>query len=84
MMGWGMGFNGWLFMVLPWIVAVGLLVWLAVTLFARSPERSKGTETALDILNRRFASGELDEDQYRRARSELAGRGAPENDTPSS
>jgi Predicted membrane protein (DUF2078). len=69
--GWGMGFAGWLFMGLLWVVIIGLVVWAVIALLPGS--RSAGQrETPEEILDRRFALGELDTEQYRRAREELA------------
>ena len=65
MMGWyggGMGPVGWLAMGLFWLVLLGLIVWLVSRLL---PGSSGGTtrdtgESALEILDRRLASGEID------------------------
>jgi putative membrane protein len=71
--GWGMGFAGWIFMVLFWIVVIGGVVWAVVTLLPGSRAGTRGQpETPEEILDRRFALGELDAEQYRRAREELA------------
>jgi putative membrane protein len=72
--GWGMGPAGWIFMSLFWIALIGLVVWAAVELLpgtraARGHDRPEGPE---EILDRRFALGELDAEQYRRARQELS------------
>jgi putative membrane protein len=71
--GWGMGSAGWVFMGLFWLVVIGLLVWVAASLLpgGRSGGRG-GRESAEEILDRRFALGEIDAEQYRRAREELA------------
>nr|WP_030501652.1 hypothetical protein [Micromonospora purpureochromogenes] len=71
--GWGMGLGGWIFMALFWIAAVGLAVWGVSALLPRNPsERSGGPERPEEILDRRFALGEIDTEQYRRAREDLA------------
>ena len=67
--GWGMGFGGWMFMGLFWVVLIGLGAWLVVALLPRV--RSGGPETPEEILDRRYARGELDTEEYRRARAEL-------------
>jgi putative membrane protein len=79
--GWGMGMAGWIFMGLFWVLIIGLVVWAVVALLpgARTGGRAR-PETPQEILDRRFALGELDAEQYRRAREELsaaqaAGRG---------
>ncbi len=77
--GWGMGPAGWIFMGLFWVLVIGLIVWAVVTLLpnVRSTGRHAGQESPMEILDRRFALGEIDAEQYRRAREELtdAGRG---------
>ncbi len=71
--GWGMGFAGWIFMALFWIVVIGGVVWAAIALLPGSRSGARGRpETPEEILDRRFALGELDAEQYRRARDELA------------
>jgi putative membrane protein len=71
--GWGMGPAGWIFMGLFWVLVIGLIVWAVVALLPNV--RSTGTrpqhESPLEILERRFAMGEIDAEQYRRARDEL-------------
>jgi putative membrane protein len=71
--GWGMGPGGWILMALFWIVLIGLVVWAVVVLLpgTRGGGRT-GRETPEEILDRRFALGELDSEQYRRAREELS------------
>ena len=78
MMGWygnGMGATGWLGMGVFWFVLLGLIVWLVVRLL---PGSSEGTarpsgESALDILDRRLASGEIDTDSWQAQRTALLG-----------
>jgi putative membrane protein len=71
--GWGMGTVGWIFMALFWIVLIGLVVWAVVALL---PGNRTGSavrpESPGEILDRRFARGEIDVEQYRLARAELA------------
>lgn len=70
--GWGIGF-GWMLMGLFWIVVVGLMVWGVVALLPGARTGGRGRpETPEEILDRRFALGELDPEQYQRARQELA------------
>jgi putative membrane protein len=71
--GWGMGPAGWIFMGLFWVLVIGLIVWAVVALLpnVRSTGSRTSHETALEILDRRFAMGEIDAEQYRRAREEL-------------
>jgi putative membrane protein len=71
--GWGMGPFGWIMMGLVWFVIIGLIVWAVVALLpgTRSARGSAG-ERPEEILDRRFATGEIDVEQYRKAREELA------------
>lgn len=67
------------FMPLVWIVLLGLLVGLVVRLTRHPTDRGSGQgpaqpprETPEEILDRRFASGEIDADTYTEARERLA------------
>ena len=71
--GWGMGLAGWIFMGLFWVVVIGLIVWAVVALLPDSRSGVRGRpDTPEEIVDRRFALGELDAEQHRRAREELA------------
>ena len=81
MMGWygggGMGSLGWLGMGVFWLILLGLIVWLVVRLLpgsssGNSPAPGTG-DSALDILDRRLASGELDTAAWQTQRSALQG-----------
>jgi putative membrane protein len=75
--GWGMGVGGWIFMVLFWVVIIGLVVWAVGALMPGSRPGGQGrSETPEEILDRRFALGEIDVEQYRRTREELVGNRA--------
>ena len=66
--GWGFGF-GWIFMVIFWgLIIVGvfaLIRWLA------TPAGDRGGKTALDILEQRYARGELERKEYEQKRKDL-------------
>lgn len=76
--------NGWawsvmMLMPLLWVALLGAIVWAAVRLAqtgGQSSSQSAGPrqETPQEILDRRFASGEIDEQAYDAARDRLAGR----------
>jgi putative membrane protein len=55
---WGWGVLGMLWMTLFWVVIVVLAVW-AVTRFSERSGGRAGSQ-ALDILEERFARGEID------------------------
>jgi len=76
MMGFGgfgdmMGFGGFgmLFGGLVWIALIVLVVWVAVSLFPG--RREGGQQTALEILKRRYAAGELSSAEYQQASKDL-------------
>lgn len=73
---------GWGIVMMAAMIAVGVLlvggaVWLVRDLIRRrdTPSaRDDGSRGALDALDRRFASGEVDAQEYRERRSVLEGR----------
>ena len=80
MMGWyggdGMGSLGWLGMGVFWLVLLGLIVWLIVRLLPDSSSSSLSRDTvdsALDILDRRLANGQLDLPSWQAQRAALLG-----------
>ena len=74
--GFGMmnGFGG-IFMILLWIVIIGLGVWLISGLVSRtntqSPSNLPLAESPLDILQKRYARGEITKEQYDEMRRDL-------------
>ena len=78
-MYWNGGWAWMAFMPLLWIALIGLMVWAVVHLTRHPADRGGGTdrgwasrETPEEILDRRFASGEIDADAYNEARKHLA------------
>ena len=73
MMGWyhdGMGWAGWLVMVVGMVAFWGLVVWAVIAIFRSTQTSTTDGGTAahrdpLDILDERFARGEIDESEYR-------------------
>jgi putative membrane protein len=78
----GMGGNGnnhhdmdasdWLWMSLMWLLAlavIALVVWLVV--WAVQRQGAGGTRSARDILNERYARGEIEHDEYEERLSKL-------------
>ena len=77
-----MGSLGWLGMGVFWLILLGLIVWLVVRLL---PGSSNGTplptgETALEILDRRLASGQIDTPAWQAQRAALVEVQATSND----
>ncbi len=69
MMGFGMGF-GVIIMVLFW----GAIIWLVISLINAGTKKSEETpESALDILKKRYARGEVTKEQYLEMEKELMG-----------
>ncbi len=74
MSGWGMGYGlfGWLIMFLFWILIIAAVV-LGVRWFI-DQGKLKGSsveETPIDILKKRYASGEIDKEEFKTMRREL-------------
>jgi putative membrane protein len=79
--GWGWGWMSLMMvmMVLFWGAVIFGVVWLIRgAAWGRSvPEGPVSIESATEILDRRFAEGEIDEEDYRARREVLSGRGEP-------
>ena len=60
-----------IWMAISWIVGVALLTGLMWLLLLALRERSEPTDSPEAILRRRFASGELDTEEYERRLAEL-------------
>ena len=77
MMGWyghGMGWGSWLGMGLFWLLLLALIVFLVIRLLpsADRPTHGAAAEAPEDILDCRFARGEIDEQTYAAQRAALA------------
>lgn len=78
------GGNGWGWMILMpvvWVTLLGVIIWAVVRL-AQPTGHQQGPvdhdaarwESPQEILDRRFASGEIDAETYAQTRDHLAGR----------
>jgi len=82
MMGWGSGGWGWMgglgmvLMVIIWVGLIALIVWGVSALTRGHSGGAPTMESPRQILDRRFASGEMDAGQYAEARRVLEGRSA--------
>jgi len=74
MNGYGIG-GGWFGMGLWWILLVALVVAVGVLAYRRagSDNPSAPRETARDILDKRYARGEIGRDEYEQKKRDLAG-----------
>ncbi len=65
--GWGMGF-GWLFMIVFWGLVVLGIVYIIKMIAGGGP---KNKETALDLLKKRYAKGEITKEEYERIKDDI-------------
>ncbi len=73
--GVGMGAGGWIAMTVFLIALLVLVVWGVTRLLpARGPgaDAAPRGETPEEILDRRFALGDIDEETYQRQRTQIA------------
>ena len=77
MMDWygrgGMSSVGWIGMGLFWLILLGLIIWLVVRLLPGSGSattRNTG-ESALEILDRRLANGQIDVEPWQAQRAAI-------------
>ncbi len=70
---WWWGFMGmaWLF----WLVVLGLIVWAVITVIKNSQQRSgnipRSSESAMEILKKRYAKGEISREEFERMKKDL-------------
>ena len=72
MMHWGgdfgMGFGGgWIFMILFWGLIVSGVVYLVKMLSGGSSKEEKRSESAQEVLEKRFARGEMSKEEFEEA-----------------
>ena len=80
--GWGMmgpgmmgGFGGMGLMSLFWIVILGLIIWAMVAAVRRPGESgslTSSTDSALEVLKKRYARGEINKEEYEEKKRDLA------------
>lgn len=79
--GWGMmgpgmmgGFGTMGFMAIIWIGILGLIIWAVVAAVRRTGESgspSQPADSALEILKRRYARGEINKEEYEEKKKDL-------------
>ncbi len=72
-MGWGMGL-GWFFMILFWVLVILGIVYLIKLISERTGTGQKREESALDILEKRYAKGEIGKEEFERMKTDLSKR----------
>jgi putative membrane protein len=69
--GWGMGF-GFLFMLLFWgLVIVGIVALFRWSMVQKPPNGKPHGKSPLEILQERYARGEIDHDEYEQKKRDL-------------
>lgn len=69
--GWGMGF-GFIFMLLFWgLVLLGIATLIRWLVTPSPPNRSPRDKTPLEILQERYARGEIDREEYEQKKGDL-------------
>jgi putative membrane protein len=71
-MGWGMPFFGILLLIVLVLVIVGLVA-LARRLFVGGGAPGRSHSSGLDILEERYAKGEMNRDEYLQKKRDLGG-----------
>jgi putative membrane protein len=72
MMHWGtdfgMGFGGgWFFMIFFWVIIILLAVYLVKLLIGGKPAEDRHSESAREVLEKRFARGEITKEEFENA-----------------
>jgi putative membrane protein len=71
MWGGGYGIFGGLMMILFWVIVIALIVFAVKWFNDNQGGGNRGKRDALEILRERFASGEIDEEEFDRRRKAL-------------
>ncbi len=66
------GFGG-IFMWLFWILLIAVIIWAAKAVLGANGGPKDKTKSALDILQERYARGEIDKVEYEQKRKDLSG-----------
>ena len=69
--GWGMGL-GFIFMLLFWgLVILGIAALIRWLMTQSSPSRSSPDKSPLEIVQERYARGEIDREEYEQKKRDL-------------
>ena len=76
MMGSGVngGYSVMFLMPILWIVVIGLIIWVVVAAIRRpgeSDSTARSADSALEILKRRYARGEINKEEYQEKKKDL-------------
>ncbi|MBD3276445.1 MAG: SHOCT domain-containing protein [Candidatus Marinimicrobia bacterium] len=67
---WGPGWYGWIF----WVVIIGLIIWAIIAMTNRGTREDHtvgGSESALDILKKRYAEGKISKEEFEEKKRDL-------------
>ena len=71
-LGWGGMIFGWLMMLLLWGSLIILIIWAARSITSRGGDQTKKLEPgAREILDRRYAKGEISREEYKSMKEDL-------------
>lgn len=69
--GWGPGF-GWVFMILFWaLIILGIVAMVKWLMGLSSVSRSGSSKSARELLDERYARGEIDREEYEQKKRDL-------------
>lgn len=68
--GFNMGFGGG-FMWLVWILLIIAILWVLAMISGSKSDPSKGQKTALEILEERYAKGEINQQEFLKKKKDL-------------
>ena len=69
-MMWGYGGMGMIFMALFWFGAIALVVW-GIRSTGETRVRQDSSNRSIEILEQRYARGDIDTDEFQQRRAEL-------------
>jgi len=72
----GMGWGGMWFSSIFWLFFLGVIIWAVISFVNNSRNRDQsgnfpGQESALDILKKRYASGEITKEEFEQMKRDL-------------
>ena len=72
---WNGGWGGWMIVhAMFWVVLLALLVVVTLAIARGRRRGSRESATALDLLNERYARGEIDRDEYLQRKKDILER----------
>jgi len=68
--GFAHGLGGGLWMILVWLIPVVLIIW-GIRYVTSQTGSNRREESALELLNKEYAQGRIDREEYLRRRTDL-------------